>query len=199
MRREPGFEHALLVLPSLLHPRPGSQRGQKSEPMGCQAWALPHRNALPLAGPCAGARCCYDSLDRRCAEMPGGGSPLLSRGFPFNSRDLYWDLKRKAERAPAGTITPLTTPTTSLPQPLLPFCAWPHPVTTQAPADSQAHITTQSSAGLCVTYESLQVCALEALPPAEDCKPLLRAHGYSLRYPNSTTGCGGFWETGKQS
>jgi hypothetical protein len=31
------------------------------------------------------------------------------------------------------------------------------------------------------------------------CKPLLRAHGYSLRYPNSTTGCGGFWETGKQS
>lgn len=52
--------------------------GKKSEPMGCQAWALPHRNALPLAGPCTGARCCYDSLGRLCAEMPEGGSPLLS-------------------------------------------------------------------------------------------------------------------------
>lgn len=116
--------------------------GKKSEPIGCQAWALPHRNTLLLAGPCAGARCCYDSLDRRCAEMPGGGSPLLSRGFPFNSRDLCWDLKRKAERAPAapaGTRTSLTAPTTSLPQPFFPFCAWPHPVTTQAPADTGTH------------------------------------------------------------
>lgn len=145
-RREPGFEHSL-KLPSLLHPRPGSQRGQKNR----NQWAAKPGHYL------TGTRCHWlapvpvravaMTVWTRVAQRCQNEAPLFSPGIPIQLQGALLGPQEK-NRAPAGTRTPLTTPTTSLPQPL-PFGAWPHPVTTQVPADSQTHITTQGSAGLC--------------------------------------------------
>lgn len=107
-------------------PAPGTPAWAKAEPMGCQDWALPHRDALPLAGPCAGARCCYDipRAGRRCAEMPGGGSPLLSRD-PHSAPGTSAGASRgKPNSSYFNRSKTLTTPITVLPQLLPPFSAW---------------------------------------------------------------------------
>lgn len=120
-------------------------------------------------------------------------APLFSPGIPIHLQGPLLRPQEKSSRAPAGTRTHLTTPATSLPQPppyircLAPPC---HYTGTCRQPGTHNHRAALASAR---TDVSLQVCAPEALPrlskqTAEDCKPLLRAHGYSLRHLNSTTG-----------
>lgn len=143
----------------------------------------------------------WTGVAQRCQKE----APLFSPGIPIQLQGPLLGPQEisRASAAPTGSRTPLRTPTTSLPQPLpsIRCLAPPCPYTgtcrqpeTHNHAGQRWPLRGQMSPSKSVPPEALPRLSKQT---TEGCKPMLRAHGYSeITQP---LGCGGFWETGKQS
>lgn len=163
--QEPGSELQPLVLPSLLQPRPGPQRGQEWNQWAARLgdyltgtlchWLTPAPERAVAMTAWAGV----EAL-QRCQEE----APHFSPGIPIHPHGTLLEPQEES-RATAGTRAPLTTPTIPLQQPLLPLCARRtcHEATpchdTGTCRQPGAHNHTGQRWAL-----HRQICALEALP-----------------------------------